>query len=434
MLTCATCGNEEQEGAAFCGNCGTAFAPPADARTVTCASCGNEEPERAGFCGNCGAAFATAEPQPPADAPTVVEPAPVGPQPPPPDPEPAATPSGPVGGPSRRPSRRVLLAGLAVLVAGGVAATLFGAGVVGGGSAKAESALAKLVNEHVLVPLGRADETAARNAGTQDAAFTRAADGTRIVRVSDDAFGYLRRLSDLSADQRQEVQLLLALVAANRGYGQAFAAFTPDAQGELVLEGAAAAVRAAIARAEGGVSADFRLPARAAIVTLRAPTVTTTEQETTATPAAPASDAVYVGQVDALLRQSHGVVVAVRSFVRRASGGAISRASAVNLARSLADQRRRELAQTQGLTVPQAFASAQRLLLRSFQASLADDEALIAWAVARRDGSGNARAAFERANRLGARATALKRQFLRVFGQQRRAATGLSPASLPDDF
>jgi hypothetical protein len=343
-------------------------------------------------------------------------------------------PSGPVGGPSRRPSRRVLLAGLAVLVAGGVAATLFGAGVVGGGSAKAESALAKLVNEHVLVPLGRADETAARNAGTQDAAFTRAADGNRIVRVSDDAFGYLRRLSDLSADQKEEVPLLLALVAANRGYGQAFAAFTPDAQGELVLEGAAAAVRSAIARAEGGVSADFQLPARAAIVTLRAPTVTTTDQETTATPAAPASDAAYVGQVDALLRQSHGVVVAVRSFVRRASGGAISRASAVNLARSLAEQRRRELAQTQGLTVTQAFASAQRLLLRSFQASLADDEALIAWAVARRDGSGNARAAFERANRLGARATALKRQFLRVYGQQRRAATGLSPASLPDDF
>ena len=145
-----------------------------------------------------------------------------------------------------------------------------------------------------------------------------------------------------------------------------------------------------------GVSADFQLPAQRAIVTLRAPTVTTTEQETTATPAAPPSDAVYVQQVDDLLRQSHGVVLSVRSFVRRASGDAISRGSAANLARSLADRRRSELAQAQGLTVPQAFTFAQRLLLQSFQASVADDEALIAWAVARRDGSGNAKAASPR--------------------------------------
>jgi hypothetical protein len=322
-----------------------------------------------------------------------------------------------------------------VLVAAGIAATLFGAGVFGGDSAQAESTLAKLVNEHVLAPLGRADEAAARNARSEDAAFTRAVDGNYIVHVADGAFGYLRGMSDLSADQKREVQLLLAVVAANRGYGQAFAAFTPDdAQGELVLDGAAAAARSAIARAESGVSADFRLPAQAAIITLRAPTVTTTEQEPTTTSPAPASDAAYVQRVDALLRQSHTVVLAVRSSVRRATGGAISRASAVSLARSLADERRRELAQVQALTVPQGFASAQRLLLQSFQASLADDEALIAWAVARRDGSRDASAAFERANRLGARATVLKRQFLRVYGQQRRTATGQRPGSLPNDF
>jgi hypothetical protein len=37
-------------------------------------------------------------------------------------------------------------------------------------------------------------------------------------------------------------------------------------------------------------------------------------------------------------------------------------------------------------------------------------------------------------NRIGAQATALKQQFLRVYGRQRQAATGRSPASLPDTF
>jgi hypothetical protein len=73
-------------------------------------------------------------------------------------------------------------------------------------------------------------------------------------------------------------------------------------------------------------------------------------------------------------------------------------------------------------------------LIRALQASLADDRALVAWTVARRDGSGEAQAAFDRANRIGAQASALKRQFLRVYGQQRQSATGLTPATLPDTF
>jgi len=141
-----------------------------------------------------------------------------------------------------------------------------------------------------------------------------------------------------------------------------------------------------------------------------------------------------VGQVDSLLRESHAVVLALNSFVPRAASGAISRSVAVALARSYADQRRLELAKARALTVPPAFASAQALLIRSLQASVADDEALVAWTVARRDGSGNAQAAFDRANRIGAHATALKQQFLRAYAQQRQTATGRSPASLPDIF
>ena len=132
--------------------------------------------------------------------------------------------------------------------------------------------------------------------------------------------------------------------------------------------------------------------------------------------------------------ESHAVVLALNSFVPRAASGAIRRNAAVVLASSYADRRRLELANARALTVPPAFASAHGLLIRSLQASVADDEALVAWAVARRDGSGNARAAFETANRIGAQATALKQQFLCVYAQQRKTATGRKPASLPDSF
>jgi hypothetical protein len=326
----------------------------------------------------------------------------------------------------------VLIAAVILLIAAG-AAVLFGTGVIGGNSGKSESAFVLQVNETVLGPLGRADEIAVENASTAEGAFARAADGGRIVQVSDETSSYLRALSGLSGQQTSQVQLLLALVAANRRYGQAFAAFAPtNNEGQLALERAVAAARAAIATAEGGLSADLELPSPTAFISSFS--ASPPPSSTTATP--PASDlaVVYVRQVDGLLRQSHAVVLALNSFVPRAARNAISRGEAVGIARSFADKRRLELAQARALTVPQTFALAQGLLIRSLQASFADDQALIAWTVARRDGSGDVQAAFERANRLGAQATALKQQFLRVYGQQRQATTGRSPASLPDTF
>jgi hypothetical protein len=314
-------------------------------------------------------------------------------------------------------------------------AVLFGSGVIGGNSGKSDSAFVQQVNENVLGPLGQADETAAANARTNDGALTRAADGGRIVAVADKASVYLRTLSGLSEQQKGEVQVLLAFVAANRSYGQAFAAFTPeDDQGQLALDRAGAEARAAIAIAESRLSADLQLPSQSAFISLRSASPPPPSSTTSATP--PASDlaAVYVQQVDSLLREGHTVVVALRSFVPRAASDAISRSNAVVLARSYADERRLELAQARALTVPPAFAQAQGLLIRSLQASVADDQALVAWTVARRDGVGDAQAAFDRANRIGAQATALKQQFLRVYGQERQAATGLSSASLPDIF
>jgi hypothetical protein len=316
----------------------------------------------------------------------------------------------------------LLLAVLVLLVFGAAVGALLGTGVIGGDSGKSESAFVKQVNENVLSPLGQANESAAGNARTAEGAFTRAADGSRIVRVADEGSAYLRALSELSTQQRGEVQLLLALVAANRGYGQAFAAFTPDgSEGELALDSAAAGMHSAIATVAGRLPAGLQLPSPTAIITLHSAPV-------------PDLGPVYVRQVDGLLQQSQAVVLALRSFVPRVARDEIDRSAAVTLARSYVEQRRVELDQARALSVPTAFASAQQLLLRSLEASLADDQALVVWTVARRDGSGDARAAFVRADRLGAQASALKNEFLRVYGPLRQAATGLSPNSLPDNF
>lgn len=181
-------------------------------------------------------------------------------------------------------------------------------------------------------------------------------------------------------------------------------------------------MRAAIATVSSRVPTGLQLPSQGAIITLRA------------TPPAPDLGVVYVQQVDGLLQESRAVVLALRSFVPRAASDAIDRSAAVTLARSYVEQRRLQLEQAGAFNVPPEFASAQQLLLRSLQASLADDQALVIWTVARRDGSGDTRAAFARVNRVGAQATALKQQFLRVYGPSRQAATGLSPGSLPDTF
>jgi Double zinc ribbon len=443
--TCANCGNEEPGGTRFCGSCGTPFPTeespteqlPKVAELVTCASCGNEEPEGAQFCGACGAALAVEAREGAEDdrvATSEAAPPPVWTGAPTPEAEALPPPTEQVSRPRRRVDRRIWVPAVAVLVAGAAVAVLFGAGVLGGEARKSEVAFVNEVNDRVLRPLGLADETAAGNAESDDSG-TRVADGQRIVRAADGGWAYLRGLSDLSAAQKGDVQILLAVVAANRGYGQALARFTPDdTTAAIALEGTAAAARAAIATARSRLSADLRLPSEGTIVTMPASEETTSTAGTTTVAPPTATASQYVQQVDSLLRESHGVVLAVRSFVRRAASDAIGRSAAVALARSHAEQRRAELERAGALVAPPGFARAHRLLVLSFQASLADDEALVAWALARQAGSGNARAAFDHANRLGARASGLKRRFLREYGLRRQIATGLSRRSLPSDF
>jgi len=154
------------------------------------------------------------------------------------------------------------------------------------------------------------------------------------------------------------------------------------------------------------------------------------------TTAAPATDPAldYVDRVDTLLAESQTVVLALRAFVPQASTDAISRGEAVRLARSYLAKRKLQLAQARTLVPPPELRDSQRLLLAAFAASLADDQALVDWTVARRDGDAGAPAALDRATQLGSRASAVKAVFRRTYGRERQASTGRPPTSLPKVF
>jgi len=183
------------------------------------------------------------------------------------------------------------------------------------------------------------------------------------------------------------------------------------------------------------------LPAAATRTALAAPTTTTASATDPAlaaptTTAAPATDPAldYVDRVDTLLAESQTVVLALRAFVPQASTDTISRGEAVRLARSYLAKRKLQLAQARTLVPPPELRDSQRLLLAAFAASLADDQALVDWTVARRDGDAGAPAALDRATQLGSRASAVKAVFRRTYGRERQASTGRPPTSLPKVF
>ena len=53
MISCPKCGNQVQQGARFCPNCGNTMTPPATA-TVACPNCGKSVAAGAKFCPECG--------------------------------------------------------------------------------------------------------------------------------------------------------------------------------------------------------------------------------------------------------------------------------------------------------------------------------------------------------------------------------------------
>jgi hypothetical protein len=196
----------------------------------------------------------------------------------------------------------------------------------------------------------------------------------------------------------------------------------------------AAATRTALA-APTTTAASATDPALAAPTTTAAPASDPALAAPTTT-AAPATDPAldYVDRVDTLLAESQTVVLALRAFVPQASTDTISRGEAVRLARSYLAKRKLQLAQARTLVPPPELRDSQRLLLAAFAASLADDQALVDWTVARRDGDAGAPAALDRATQLGSRASAVKAVFRRTYGRERQASTGRPPTSLPKVF
>ena len=154
------------------------------------------------------------------------------------------------------------------------------------------------------------------------------------------------------------------------------------------------------------------------------------------TTAAPATDPAldYVDRVDTLLAESQTVVLALRAFVPQASSDAIGRGEAVRLARSYLTKRKLHLARARTLLPPPELRDSHQLLLAAFAASVADDQALVDWTVARRNGDAGATAALDRATRLGSQASAVKAVFRRTYGRERQASTGRPPTSLPKVF
>jgi hypothetical protein len=221
----------------------------------------------------------------------------------------------------------------------------------------------------------------------------------------------------------------VAAVLLTRGGGKA----KPASQ-TVVRTLPAAATRTALA-APTTTAASATDPALAAPTTTAAPASDPALAAPTTT-AAPATDPAldYVDRVDTLLAESQTVVIALRAFVPQASTDAISRGEAVRLARSYLAKRKLQLAQARTLVPPPELRDSQRLLLAAFAASLADDQALVDWTVARRDGDAGAPAALDRATQLGSRASAVKAVFRRTYGRERQASTGRPPTSLPKVF
>ena len=221
----------------------------------------------------------------------------------------------------------------------------------------------------------------------------------------------------------------VAAVLLTRGGGKA----QPASQ-TVVRTVPAAATRTALAAptttaapaTDPALAAPTTTAASAADPALAAPTTTA------ASAADPALD--YVDRVDTLLAESQTVVLALRAFVPQASSDAIGRGEAVRLARSYVAKRKLQLAQARTLVPPPELRDSQRLLLAAFAASLADDQALVDWTVARRDGDAGAPAALDRATQLGSRASAVKAVFRRTYGRERQASTGRPPTSLPKVF
>ena len=268
--------------------------------------------------------------------------------------------------------------------------------------------------------------------GTEDQLY---GNGTTILSTADSAADQLRALVNLSPAQVAQRDALLAFLAANGRYGTTVQQYALQFADFVEVQAAAADAAVAHTAATSALPPEAQLPS-SSLFTLSTPQ----EPEETPTPAPvppPAepqpSATDYVNDIDGLLSASQQTRQQVIAFVPSVLRGDISGAVAITQAEAFTADREQALERVLASQPPAEFARAQRLLIRSLQLSIADDRALVAWAKVRNNG-GDGQGELERVNEIGAEASAVKRQFLGLYGRLRQTATGKASSSLPDGY
>jgi hypothetical protein len=463
-LRCPSCGHIEEADARFCGACGAAFPPSADrpttnggAELVACAECGHREDPSARFCGECGtvlegATTASSDGREPGEVdapPPGVTPA----TPLPPEPtqigsdqsapeESGAKPPPPVRDDTPwRKSRRgwALLAGIvALVIAGGATAAVLA--TRGDGKSKSTTLRGTTFWSLANGALGRlatANQQAQADLAQTllpDSATQLNQDGAAIVFSADRTAAQLRRLAHPSTEQVSQSHVLLTVLAANRAYGTIIQEYAQQSVDIAAVQSSAAAAADAVRAADSELPPTARLPSPTVFnVSAPAPTESTPTQTMATTVQSQTAESIYVSEVDAGLAAAHQTLGRVAAFVPNVVNEKIESAAAIVEAERFTALRKRTLASVLGLQAPARFALAHAVLVQSLRLSIADDQALILWARARQRGA-DPQTFLDRANRMGAEATAAKKRFLAIYGPLRRAATGKPASSLPDGY
>jgi hypothetical protein len=241
-----------------------------------CRNCGYLESQGARFCGVCGAAFdatQTVTPEePPPGAPTD-ETLTAWPQPAyiradsPGQPTAILPTEMSAGG---RPHRRwplIVAAIVLFLVVGGAAAALFATGVLppsSGPTRLSDAEFAQALNSKAAQGLSRADAQASADLANDGGSANKIdADGAAIAAYANEAKTELPSTTNLSANQRPELQLVERFLTSNHHYGLALQqnSVSPLVSHSVVT--AAAAVAAAERVARTAISGDSALPSAA---------------------------------------------------------------------------------------------------------------------------------------------------------------------------
>jgi len=357
---------------------------------VTCKQCGTPEDVGATYCGACGELL-----------------------PPPPRAMTAA----------RGPRQVVPLIAVLALAAVGSGAALWFTHTRSGAHARAAQPLAvamfwSTVNRNVLAPVTAADTRA--KAAVDSAAATgdpsQALYGAELAQsATARALAQLRTVGPLDSGEQADAAVVRMFLAANARYARTLLRY---AHGEDFTKLEVVGQMVVSERRLGA-----RVVPRAALPPAALFAYTESEAD---------QIRAYIDAARSFLERSQATLARVKGFVPAATAGTIGARQAVVEAADYVAQRRTDLREMRSLVPPEVFEGTHAELIRSLELSLADDEALLAWAQARANGFDSS-AALARVNSLGLETSAAKKQFLADFRSTAFQVTG-SEITTPDSY